>query len=199
MRRKNRVPNLNPIRKAKPVSEDKKMVTQPMTTAKIAAGWIVDDNADGPALVKVLGRLILSGNVGQGRHVKEVARTWNLMQFGFHFEHHSGAVNLLKLTDAHVRGDIESSTKGGVKIRFIDAIGGAGWRKVGDEYAIFVIACRDGKERQIRVKSGSHAGNDYGVKTLSVTPHGLYFLHPDLLACDVEEEPEVAATEIVEP
>lgn len=163
------------------------------------SNWAIDDTINGPALTKVLGQLIMAGTIGNAKAMRQVSRIWNLYQHGYHQEFRDG-MPFSKIADEHVRGSLEPATTPGVKIKFIDEIGSTEWRKVADEYAIYVISARDGRPRTLEIKPGSHKGWNNGVVRVPLTEHSIFFLHPDLIARDVSDKPVVEqAVELVEP
>lgn len=159
-----------------------------VSSEKINSGWFIDDNENGPALMKVLERLIYKIQIGHRASMVEVNRIWSLMQHGFVQESPAGTWSAQEISGSRFRNCLEEVTKPGVKIVVIDEIGSNDWRKVGDEYAIHIFGSRDGRERHFEVKVGSHAGFNNEVKRLTVSKHGLFFLHPELIARDVKSE-----------
>ncbi len=201
-----RVPNLEPRKVNEPTPPAVKEKTEEERTRdfqidlqRLAANWAIDDTLAGPALTKVLGQLIMAGTIGNAKAMRQVSRIWNLYQHGYHQEFRDG-LPFSKIADEHVRGSVEPATAPGVKIKFIDEIGSTDWRKVGDEYAIYVISARDGRPRVLEFKPGSHKGWQNGVVRVPLTEHSIFFLHPDLIARDMSDRPVAEpSVELVEP
>jgi hypothetical protein len=169
--------------------------------AKWDAGWLIDDNADGPATMKLVCWAVLTNQfragVSGGSSAKLV-KACHLMKDGFWRELLPGGLGPKTVTAAHL--DLREIVADADHV-VIDAVGSGTFRRVSaGPYKMHIIGDRDGRDRKIEVKVGSHRDST-SEKTvvLELTKHEVWVLHPDLIARDVTDEPANAPVELVEP